>query len=110
MHVGCIAPPPVRQGLDRLRALAPRSPARLRRSNDPHPVQCNDINERHLFWEIAGVVVAERYLVDAIATVATSRMRRRNEEGVKRVIARHRRATAKRGGWRIQPSNPLRRR
>lgn len=28
---------------DRFRALAPRSPARLARSNDPHPVQCNGI-------------------------------------------------------------------
>lgn len=34
---------PVRRGLDRSRALAPRSPARLARSNDPHPVQCNGI-------------------------------------------------------------------
>lgn len=31
------------EGLDRFRALAPRSPARLARSNDPHPVQCNGI-------------------------------------------------------------------
>lgn len=31
------------RGLDRFRALAPRSPARLARSNDPHPVQCNGI-------------------------------------------------------------------
>lgn len=29
--------------MDRFRALAPRSPARLARSNDPHPVQCNGI-------------------------------------------------------------------
>lgn len=31
------------EGTDRFRALAPRSPARLARSNDPHPVQCNGI-------------------------------------------------------------------
>lgn len=47
-HVGCIAPPSVRRGLDRSRALAPRSPARLARSNDPHPVQSNGIGKRHL--------------------------------------------------------------
>lgn len=56
------------RGLDRSRALAPRSPARLARSNDPHPVQCNGIGERHLSWEVAreGGCRVERCLIDAM--------------------------------------------
>lgn len=83
---------PVRRGLDRSRALAPRSPARLARSNDPHPVQSNGIGKRHLSWKIAGVVVVKGCLIDAMRL--SSRMRRRSEEGVK-TLSRGPIATAK---------------
>lgn len=84
---------PVGRGLDRSRALAPRSPARLARSNDPHPVQCNGIAKRHLSWEIAGVVVVERCLI--VAMRSPSRMRRCSKEGIK-MLSHGSIATAKR--------------
>lgn len=87
-----------RQGLDRSRALAPRSPARLARSNDPHPVQCNGIGERHLSWEIAGVVVVDvgastsSTLCDRLVSNAATRQGR----GKNAIIARHHRRLR---GW-----------
>lgn len=78
------------RGLDRFRALAPRSPARLARSNDPHPVQCNGIVVTPFpplsFFFFLSFSLSARYsggsfpAADATAAAATE------EEGVEKTL------------------------